>query len=245
MRRVLRTGLVMGAAASTLVIGPLVVALAMRDERAPDGLLRLWCNNLLRAAGVREEVHGLDRLPTENAVYICNHQSNFDPVFIYARLGKHLRFIAKAELFRIPVFGAALRATGMIPVDRSGSERDKAAISHAVEGVQRRASICFFAEGTRDPTGQLRSFKKGAAVLALQAQVPLVPLAVAGTKDVMHKDSLLVQGGRPVVLEVGEPILTTGLGLEDRDALTDRAHARVAELLEMANARVEERLHHG
>jgi 1-acyl-sn-glycerol-3-phosphate acyltransferase len=245
MNDFLRTSAVMVAAASTALVGPAVVALAFGGERAPDPLLRLWCNNLLRAAGVRDEVHGLERLPAGNAVYVCNHQSNFDPVLVYARLGKHLRFIAKRELFKIPIFGAALRATGMIPVDRSGSDRDKEAIGRAVEAVQRRASILFFAEGTRDPQGQLRPFKKGAAVLALQAQVPLVPLAVAGTKDVMHKKSLLIHGGRPTVLLVGEPISTLGKTLEHRDALTDQAHAAVARLLVSANARVEEMLQHG
>ena len=242
MNDFLRTSAVMAAAASTALIAPAVVALAFTGERAPDPLLRLWCNNLLRAAGVRDEVHGLGRLPAGNAVYVCNHQSNFDPVLIYARLGKHLRFIAKRELFKIPIFGAALRATGMIPVDRSGSERDKEALGRAVDSVQRRASILFFAEGTRDPNGQLRPFKKGAAVLALQAQVPLVPLAVAGTKDVMHKQSLLIHGGRPTVLMVGEPITPAG---KHRDALTDEAHAAVAGLLASANARVEEMLKHG
>jgi 1-acyl-sn-glycerol-3-phosphate acyltransferase len=245
MRDLLHTAAVLAAAASTAVIGPAVVALALSDERAPDSLLRLWCNNMLRAAGVHSEVQGLERLPEGNAVYVCNHQSNFDPVLIFASLGKHLRFVAKSELFHIPIFGAALRATGMIPVDRSGSERDKEALSHAVEAVRQRVSILFFAEGTRDPDGLLRPFKKGAAVLAIQAQVPLVPLAVAGTKDVLHKKGLRIHGGRPTVLVVGEPISTEGLTLEQRDALNEGAHAAVARMLESANARVEEMLHHG
>ena len=133
----------------------------------------------------------------------------------------------------------------MIPVDRSGSDRDKEALSHAVEAVAKGVSILFFAEGTRDPDGLLRPFKKGAAVLAIQAQVPLVPLAVAGTKDVQHKRSLRIHGGRPTVLVVGEPISTEGMTLEQRDGLNDRAHAAVARMLESANARVEEMLHHG
>lgn len=245
MNEALHTAAVMAAAASTAVIGPVVVALALTDERAPDRLIEFWCNNLLRAAGVRCEVQGLERLPKGNAVYVCNHQSNFDPVLIFARLGKHLRFIAKRELFSIPIFGSVLRATGMIPVDRSGGERDKEAIAKAVEAVQSRVSILFFAEGTRDPDGQLHPFKKGAAVLALQAQVPLVPLAVAGTKEVMQKQSLLIHGGRPTVLLVGEPIATEARTLEDRDALTDEAHAAVAKLLGVANARVEELLKNG
>ncbi|HMK72700.1 MAG TPA: lysophospholipid acyltransferase family protein [Myxococcaceae bacterium] len=240
MNDLVHTAAVGAAAASTALLGPLAILLALADERAPDPVLRVWCNNLLRGAGVREDVQGLERLPPGHAVYVCNHQSNFDPVFIFARLGKHLRFIAKRELFEIPIFGAALKATGMIPVDRTGSERDREAIEAAVDAVRTRVSILFFAEGTRDPAGVLRPFKKGAAVLAIQAGVPLVPLAVAGTKEVMTKKHVLIRGGRPVVLRVGEPIATAGMKLEERDTLTDRAHAAVAELLDAANARVEE-----
>ncbi len=235
----------MAAAASTAVVAPLVVALSFVNETAPDPLLRLWCNNLLRASGMRIEVQGRERLPAGHAVYVCNHQSNFDPVLVYASLRKHLRFIAKRELFKIPIFGAALRATGMIPVDRTGSDRDKQAIAKAVDAVRTRVSILFFAEGTRDPEGRLRPFKKGAAVLAIQAQVPLVPLCVAGTKDVLHKQSILVHGGRPAVLVVGEPISTAGMTLQDRDRLTDQAHAVVAQLLASASAWVEEMQAHG
>ena len=245
MKDYLHTLGVLAAAASTAVVGPAVVALAYLDERAPDALLRMWCNNLLRASAMHIEVRGLERLPAGNAVYVCNHQSNFDPVVLYAKLGKRLRFIAKRELFKIPLFGSALRATGMIPVDRTGSDRDKESIANAVEAVRSRVSILFFAEGTRDPEGRLRPFKKGAAVLAIQAQVPLVPLALAGTKDVLHKKSLLVHGGRPVVLAVGEPLSTTGMTLEEREGLTGQAQAAVARLLEAANARVEERLTDG
>jgi len=245
VRDVLHTAAVGAAAASTALLGPLAMLLAFADERAPDPVLRFWCNNLLRAAGVREDVRGLERLPPGHAVYVSNHQSNFDPVFIFPRLGRHLRFIAKRELFRIPIFGAAIRATGMIPVDRTGTDRDREAIAGAVEAVQTRVSLLFFAEGTRDPAGVLRPFKKGAAVLAIQAGVPLVPLAVAGTKDVMTKKHVLIHGGRPVVLSVGEPLSTAGLTMEDRDALTERAHSAVAALLAGGNARVEEMLEHG
>jgi 1-acyl-sn-glycerol-3-phosphate acyltransferase len=242
MNNLLHTAATAAAAGSVAILGPVVVGLSFVNEQAPDPVVRMWCNGLLRAAGVREEVHGLERLPAGNAVYVCNHQSNFDPVFIFPRLGKHLRFVAKRELFKIPFFGAALRATGMIPVDRTASDRDRDAIGSAVERVQSRVSLLFFAEGTRDPEGHLRPFKKGATVLALQAQVPLVPLAVAGTKDVMTKKSVLIHGGRPVVLKVGEPISTEGKTLADREALNSEAHAAVARLLAAGNARVEEML---
>ena len=149
-----------------------------------------------------------------------------------------VRFVAKAELFRIPLFGHALKALGMVKVDRSGSESDRRAIESAVDAVRERVSLLFFAEGTRSEDGVLRSFKKGAAVLALGAQVPLVPLAVAGTRHILPKGSTWIHGGRKAVLQVGEAISTRGMTLDDRDALTEKARAAVVELLAQAEAAV-------
>ena len=160
---------------------------------------------------------------------VCNHQSNFDAPFVFARLPKHIRFVAKQELYRIPIFGAALKAMGNIPVERTGSEGDRRRIEAAIEQVRTRTSILFFAEGTRSTDGRLRSFKKGAAILAIDAQVPVVPVAVAGAHEITPKGGLWVHSGRPLVLRVGKPIPTTGLGREDRDTLTRQAHDAVAD----------------
>ena len=230
------------AVGSSALVGPVVIALSPgRPERA-DPVIRGWCNAVLGAAGVREDVGGLENLPAGTCVLACNHQSNFDAPFVFARLPKHIRFVAKQELYRIPVFGAAVRAMGNIRVERTGSEADHQRIEAAVEQVRTRTSILFFAEGTRSPDGVLRPFKKGAAILAIDAQVPLVPLAVAGAHEITPKGGLWVRSGRPLVLRVGKPIPTTGLTREDRDSLTQQAHDAVAALLELGNRRVEEML---
>jgi len=175
-------------------------------------------------------------------VLVCNHQSNFDAPFVFLRLPKHIRFVAKQELYRIPIFGAAIKAMGNIPVERTGSDGDRKRIEAAIEQVRTRTSILFFAEGTRSTDGKLRPFKKGAAVLAIDAQVPLVPVAIAGAHEITPKGGLWVRSGRPLVLRVGKPIPTTGLGREDRDSLTRQAHDAVAALLEEGNRRVQEML---
>jgi len=230
------------AVSTAAVVGPAVVALsAGRPERA-DPLVRRWCNWVLGAAGVREDVRGLENLPQGTCVFVCNHQSNFDAPFIFARIPKHMRFVAKQELYRIPIFGAAVKAMGNIRVERTGSESDRQAIDAAVEQVRTRTSILFFAEGTRSVDGSLRPFKKGAAILAIDAQVPLVPLAVAGAHEITPKGGLWVHSGRPLVLSVGQPIPTLGLTRDDRDRLTEQAHDAVAQLLEQGNRRVEEML---
>ena len=115
-------------------------------------------------------------------------------------------------------------------VDRSGGTRDKTKLNHAVERVRDKTSIVFFAEGTRSEDGVLRPFKKGAAIFAIDAQVPLVPAAIAGTHEILPKGTLAVRP-RPAALVVGDPIDTTGKNHDDREALTEQAHAAVEKLL--------------
>jgi 1-acyl-sn-glycerol-3-phosphate acyltransferase len=239
----LHTVVTYAAVSSSAVIGPVVVLLSPRHPERADQAIRLWCNAVIGAAGVRDEVHGLENLPPGTCVFACNHQSNFDAPFVFARLRRRIRFVAKKELYGIPIFGAAVKAMGNIRVERTGrSEADHRAIQEVVEQVRTRTSILFFAEGTRSTDGRLRPFKKGAAILAIDAQVPIVPLAVAGAHEITPKGGLWVRSGRPLVLRVGKPIPTTGLTRADRDSLTDQAHDAVAALLEEGNRRVEEML---
>lgn len=243
IRDLLHTVATFAAVGSSAVVGPIVVALSPGQPERADPVIRLWCNAVLGAAGVHGEVHGLENLPPGTCVFTCNHQSNLDAPFIFSRMPRHVRFVAKKELYRIPLFGAAVKAMGNIRVERTGgSEADHQAIAAAVNQVRTRTSILFFAEGTRSTDGRLRDFKKGAAILAIDAQVPLVPLAVAGAHAITPKGGLWVHSGRPLVLVVGKPISTAGLTRTDRDSLTRQAHDAVAALLEQGNRRVEEML---
>jgi 1-acyl-sn-glycerol-3-phosphate acyltransferase len=234
------SALTYGAVAGlTATLGPLASLVARQDPTRADPLVRAWAQGILRAAGVRLDVEGLERLPPQGQfILVANHQSHFDPVVVFALVQRHLRFVAKAELFRIPVFGPAMRRTGNLEVDRKGGEHDREVLRSAADAVRDRVSIVFFAEGTRSEDGLLRPFKKGAAALAISAQVPIVPMALSGTKDILPKGGKLVQGGQQVAVRVGEPISSAGFTIEQRDALTQRAHAAVAQLLEQADAAV-------
>lgn len=223
----------------TSAVGPAVsVVSAIRGTEHGDPLLKFYCSAILKSARVRAEVDGIAKIPDRSCVFVCNHQSHFDAPLILLHLPRHTRFVAKSQLFKIPIFGHALKATGNIRVDRTGSEHDKQVMQDAIAQVRDKTSVMFFAEGTRSDDGVLRPFKKGAATLAIQAQVPIVPLAVAGTRHILPKGSALVHGHKKAVLLVGEPISTEGKTLHDRDALTQRAHDAVAKLLDEANARV-------
>src|SRR5688572_21400592 len=110
-------------AGMTSALTPVIAALSVKDPRRPDGLIRLWCRSVLRAADVRTQVEGLENLPPGQFILICNHQSHFDVPVIFSSIDRHLRFVAKAELYKIPVFGFALRVTGNLKVDRTGSQQ--------------------------------------------------------------------------------------------------------------------------
>ncbi|MBN1204386.1 MAG: 1-acyl-sn-glycerol-3-phosphate acyltransferase [Myxococcaceae bacterium] len=189
---------------------------------------------MMAAAGATHTARGLEHLPEGNVVFVCNHQSNYDVILFFAHVRKHTRWIAKRELFKIPVFGQTMRLAGNIPVDRDGSEADKSRLSEAVTAVRERVSVMFFPEGTRNSDGKLKPFKKGAAVFAIQAGVPIVPMAVSGTRLILPKKSLAIRWGKRAALVIGEPIPTQGLTLEDRDALTHRMEETVARLYAQA-----------
>lgn len=218
----------------TGVFSPIVSALSLVDERAPDGAIHMWADMILTASGVRTECRGLENLPPSHFVLCVNHQSNFDPLVLFRHIRRHLRYVAKAELLAVPVFGEALRRAGNIFVDRTGGDADKTKLKEAATAVRERVSVVFFAEGTRSDDGELRAFKKGAALMAIEAGVPLVPAALAGTHRILEKGSALIHP-RPSALVIGEPIDTSGLTPNDKESLTAKAHAAVAQLLEKGN----------
>lgn len=235
IRDLLHTAVTAGTVVGlTSTLAPLASVVSIPNPRNADPVIRLYAEGILRAAGVRHRAIGLENFPGGNCVIVCNHQSHFDALVLYRYLPTHARFVAKAELFKIPIFGPAMKATGMIRVERNASEKDRHTINEAVSAVRERVSVIFFPEGTRSDDGVLKPFKKGAALLAIQAGVPVVPIAVAGTKEILPKGAKWIHGGQQAVLMVGEAIPTTGLKLEDREALTEKMQVEIGKLLAKA-----------
>ena len=175
--------------------------------------------------GVSPRLSGLEHLAGRGPfIFAPNHQSHLDILLLLANLPGRVRFAAKRELWQHPVMGAVLDTLGMIPIDRERPE-------HAVEALNRAAaerdSFVIFPEGKRSRTGDLLPFKKGAFVLAIATGLPIVPVVLRGTRRLMPRGSRLtvVPGEAEIVIE--EPILTTGLAYEDRDALAARVRAAI------------------
>ena len=196
-----------------------------------EGIPRLWCKAILRAAGVTMRIHGAENVPRNEArVYVANHVSWFD-VFALASYLPRYRFIAKKELFKLPIFGAAIRSTAAIEIDRGNRKAAFQAYETAARDVKEGLSVVVYPEGTRGRTYELRPFKKGPFVLAIAAHVPIVPTIIHGTIEIQPKGSFRI---RPGVIDLYflEPIPTTGLAYSDRDALMRTVWKRMADALE-------------
>jgi 1-acyl-sn-glycerol-3-phosphate acyltransferase len=205
-----------------LVAAPLILASYVAPGVA-EWLAVRWCRLVLWTAAVRVEASGRERLPARGSyILVANHQSYFDICALVEVLGKLPRFVTKRELARIPVFGQSIRALRQIIIDRSDPESAKRAIERAVRALPGGVQVCFFAEGTRSSDGRIGPFKKGAVAMGLTTGLPLIPVSISGTRKVMPKGSWYVRPGANVRVVFGEPILTQGVPLEQRDAINAR-----------------------
>ena len=196
-----------------------------------------WTAVILRAAGVTVTSTGLERIdPRRSQVVVSNHQSWFDVLALFAAFPTSLRFVAKEELRSVPVFGKAFLRCGHLSIDRRNRRGAIESLRRAARKLRKRTlHVVLFAEGTRSPTGALRPFKKGAFVLALQTRTPVLPVAVVGSRAVMAKHSYVIRSG-PIEVRVGQPIEVDGLAVSDRNALRDRTHQAVADLMADSSA---------
>jgi 1-acyl-sn-glycerol-3-phosphate acyltransferase len=173
-------------------------------------------------AGVKLKITGREKLdPNRGCVYVGNHRSHVDSAAIFMACPADARFLIKKEVFRIPMVSFALRTMGMIKVDRSDSDAASRSIDRAVSEIRSGTSIILFPEGTRSREPGILPFKKGAFVLAIKSQAPIVPFTVVGADRALPPDTILLYGGH-VDLIFHDPIETKGLDMENRQELLER-----------------------
>lgn len=194
---------------------------------------RIWARVLLWIAGVRLKVEGLENLPKPGnpVIFMGNHQSNFDIPCFLVGLPFQFRWIGKAELFRIPLFGLALRRCGYIPIERGNGRKAMKSLTLAAEMIRSGTSVVIFPEGTRSVDGQMQDFKKGGFIIALKAQVPIVPVAITGSNKVMSKGKFYLSPGT-VCLKILPAFETAGLTNRDSRDLVIRVHDCLVEAIE-------------
>lgn len=203
-------------------LAALAVSVFSRQGHMGHRVGRVWARSILAVSGVRVAVSGLEGLePGRAYVFMANHQSNFDIPVLLGHLPVQFRWLAKAELFKIPLFGRAMRAAGYISIDRTDRSSAFQSLSEAAGTLRRGVSVMIFPEGTRSLDGVLRPFKKGGFMMAIQAGVPIVPVGIRGTYAIMPKGVRLIRP-RAVRVEIGDPIDTAGVRPENKEILMER-----------------------
>ena len=225
-----------------LTIPPLTAAVclgAMADVRwfrkskaKAQQFPRAWGRVLCRIANIRVRVEGGEDLdPAKPYIFIGNHCSMADIMAFSGYINHDYRWIAKKELFAIPIFGTGMRSVDFIPIDRSHGREAVQSLNNAAQRIAEGSSVILFPEGTRSVDGRLQSFKTGAVMLAIKAGVELVPVGFNGTHQALPKGKLLSRGGE-VLLRLGSPLPTAGFKAKDKQELATLLQQRVAGLLD-------------
>jgi 1-acyl-sn-glycerol-3-phosphate acyltransferase len=183
---------------------------------------RWWANMQLLVSGVRVKVKGLEHLGKKTPyIYMCNHQGSYDIFVLLSCLPVQFRWIAKKELFAIPILGWAMGAANYISIDRSGKRKALESIERAAGKIKGGVSVVIFPEGTRSRDGSIQPFKRGGFTLALKSGVPIIPITINGSRDVMPRHSMRVHPGE-IRITIDRAIETTHHPLRERNVLMEK-----------------------
>jgi 1-acyl-sn-glycerol-3-phosphate acyltransferase len=224
-------------AASTILCGLPAIPMGFLPPRGSWSMRfgRAWARMILRGTGVKVRVLHAERFGGGSTVVAPNHESFYDILLLFHVLPMRFAFLAKRNLFRIPILGWSMAAAGFVPVDRGERRSGMATIDTALKRLGRGSSVIVFPEETRTRTGELLPFKAGAALLAIRSGLPIQPIGIAGTFGVLRRGGFTITPSE-VAVAVGEPILVEGRTTRERDELTGELRERVAALREEARA---------
>jgi len=210
-----------------------------RDSSSVQGLAAWWARSICAASGVSVAVTGTKNLaPEKSYIFAANHQSQFDILTLQGFLGIDFRWLAKKELFQVPIWGQAMRKAGYIPIDRSHGRKALKSLDEAAQKIAAGTSVIIFPEGTRTKDGRMQDFKAGAMVLAIKSGVDIVPVAIKGTYEILPKGKLLMNSGN-VSIRVGMPIATKNYKPKDKHSLAKILQEAVTELYTTITSRAE------
>jgi len=213
----------------TLVLGPPLILFTLVTRSAT---LMYWVGVkgvvfIVWVCGMRVRIEGRENIPSGACMFAANHTSNADAAAIVGAIPRRLAIFGRKTLFDIPIVGLAFRLAKFVPVDRGNRDAALASVKQAVEYIKTGSSFLVYPEGTRSPDGRLARFKKGSFVMAIEAGIPIVPVACAGAHRIMKKKSLIIHPGK-VTVRFGKPIDASAYTIEQRDDLARIVHDAVA-----------------
>jgi 1-acyl-sn-glycerol-3-phosphate acyltransferase len=217
--------------ASTAFFGTLSLIAGLWDKSGSQqhAIAHVWARTFLWFSLSPVTLVGADRLHEhETAVYCSNHLSYFDTPVLFSKLPFQFRILAKQGLWKVPFIGWYLHRSGQVPVDQSSARNAIASLSRGVQTLKAGLPLVIFPEGGRSATGQPQNFVSGAAWMAIKAQVPVVPVTLVGTYELLPIHTYHLYP-RPLAIIIGEPISTVGMTTRDADALSKRVQQIITE----------------
>jgi len=219
---------------ATAVFGiiAIVVSFFSRTGNPVHIIARIWSKSILFVSGTEVFVAGLANIDTSKSyIYMSNHRSNFDIPVLLGCLPTQFRWLAKAELFKIPIFGRAMQGAGYVKIDRTNRESAFKSIDEVAAKMKNGVSVMIFPEGSRSQDGDLKPFKKGGFVMAVDTGAPIVPVILRGTRSIMAKGSWRINPGK-VTLSIEKPIDTSGSTRDTKDDLIKNVRNVICEVYE-------------
>lgn len=220
-------------------LSALAIVLVNPTSPAIEKVIHWWSRAWLRASGTRLTVEGKEHIdPDTSYVVVANHLSTLDIMVCFLAVDLPIRYLAKKELFRIPLLAQAMRAVGIIEVDRSARSAVHNSVNKQAKNlIAHKRSLIIYAEGTRPRDGVMKPFKKGAFTMAIASQLPILPLSILGSYEAAAPGRPWFKGG-PVTAVIDPPIPTAGLTQSDADALRDQVYNVISERVRESGGRV-------
>jgi 1-acyl-sn-glycerol-3-phosphate acyltransferase len=216
---------------ATLILGFLAFVTYPFDRkgRVVHRYARLWGKVALTANRVKVEMTGMEHLKGEGPyIFMSNHQGSYDIFALLGCLPFQFKWLAKKELFSIPFFGWTMAAAGYVSIDREGTRETVEAMNEAAQKIQDGMSVVVFPEGSRSPDGAIQPFKKGGFTLAIKSGVPIVPITITGSREIMPRDRLTITSGK-IQIQMGYPIETQDCSLKERESLMEKVRKAISE----------------
>ena len=220
---------------ATLILGVFAFVTYPFDRSGRTGhyYARLWGKIALLANRVKVKVEGMEHLNGKGPyIFMSNHQGYYDIFTLLGRLPYQFKWLAKKELFSVPILGWTMAAVGYISIDRGGTRETVEAMNEAAQKIRDGMSVVIFPEGSRSPDGSIQPFKKGGFTLAIKSKVPIVPMAISGSGGIIPKNKLTVTTGEIRML-IGTPIETQHYSLKDRESLMRKVRETITEKFEV------------
>lgn len=232
--KIYHTVLTYGSLAWSEMVGiPILVVGTIGGKDGPEKgrrLIRWWSGQFIKATGMTYEVFGLENIrPERNYLVMSSHRSHIDGPLLNVTTPFTFSFVIKKSLGDIPIWGWAVKSAGYVPIMRENKKKAKQELKGAAQHLSQGNNMLVFPEGTRSPTDEFLPFKKGGIVLAIQAQVPILPVAISGTGHILPKNATTMSPGHAII-RYGKPIETGGLTYEDRNDLLKRVEKAIKAL---------------